>query len=107
MKTLCNDLMQTHKNCKSTFPSFLKLDDTESTSKGKEQVTPGKLRLTFEEQEKERQEQQRKMGEEEARRRLEEEKKAFEEAKLGMVGRFFILALDGDTGVSCHTSLFQ
>ncbi|KAA0714282.1 Nexilin F-actin-binding protein [Triplophysa tibetana] len=61
------------------------LDDTESPSKGKEQVTPGKLRMTFEEQEKERQEQQRKMAEEEARRRLEEEKKAFEEAKLGMV----------------------
>ncbi|XP_057212855.1 nexilin isoform X2 [Triplophysa rosa] len=61
------------------------LDDTESPSKGKEHVTPGKLRLTFEEQEKERQEQQRKMAEEEARRRLEEEKKAFEEAKLGMV----------------------
>ncbi|NP_001077324.2 nexilin [Danio rerio] len=60
------------------------LDDGEPQPKEKEQVTPGKLRLTFEEQEKERQEQQRKQAEEEARRRLEEERKAFEEAKLGM-----------------------
>ncbi|KAI1889382.1 hypothetical protein AGOR_G00178800 [Albula goreensis] len=52
--------------------------------KEKEQVVPGKLKLTFEEQEKERQEQQKKQAEKEARRRLEEEKKAFEEAKLEM-----------------------
>ncbi|KAL7884535.1 hypothetical protein AOLI_G00073050 [Acnodon oligacanthus] len=58
--------------------------DEDTPQKEKEQVTPGKLRLTFEEQEKERQEQQRKQAEEEARRRLEDEKKAFEEAKLGM-----------------------
>lgn len=60
-------------------------DDEESQGKEKERVTPGKLCLTFEEQEKERQEQQRKQAEEEARRRLQEERKAFEEAKLGMV----------------------
>ncbi|XP_026784394.3 nexilin isoform X1 [Pangasianodon hypophthalmus] len=59
-------------------------DDEETQRKEKERVTPGKLRLTFEEQEKERQEQQRKQAEEEARRRLQEEKKAFEEAKLDM-----------------------
>uniref|UniRef100_A0A8C2ADJ0 Ig-like domain-containing protein n=1 Tax=Cyprinus carpio TaxID=7962 RepID=A0A8C2ADJ0_CYPCA len=64
------------------------VDDADSTPKEKEPVTPGKLQLTFEEQEKERQEQQRKQAEEEARRRLEEERKAFEEAKLGMVGIF-------------------
>ncbi|XP_036435479.1 nexilin isoform X2 [Colossoma macropomum] len=58
--------------------------DEDTPRKEKEQVTPGKLRLTFEEQEKERQEQQRKQAEVEARRRLEEEKKAFEEAKQGM-----------------------
>ncbi|KAI4872329.1 hypothetical protein NFI96_027757, partial [Prochilodus magdalenae] len=58
--------------------------DEDTPSKEKEQVTPGKLRLTFEEQEKERQEQQRKQAEEEARQRLLEEKKAFKEAKLGM-----------------------
>lgn len=60
-------------------------DDEEAEGKEKERVTPGKLRLTFEEQEKERQEQQRKQAEEEARRRLQEERKAFEEAKMGMV----------------------
>ncbi len=64
------------------------VDDADSTPKEKEPVSPGKLHLTFEEQEKERQEQQRKQAEEEARRRLEEERKAFEEAKLGMVGIF-------------------
>ncbi len=64
------------------------VDDADSTLKEKEPVTPGKLHLTFEEQEKERQEQQRKQAEDEARRRLEEERKAFEEAKLGMVGIF-------------------
>ncbi|KAF4110122.1 hypothetical protein G5714_009374 [Onychostoma macrolepis] len=60
------------------------VDDADSPTKEKEPVTPGKLHLTFEEQEKERQEQQRKQAEEEARRRLVEERKAFEEAKLGM-----------------------
>ncbi len=49
------------------------------------QVTPGKLKLTFEELEKQRQEQRKKQAEEEAKRRLLEEKKAFEEARLGMV----------------------
>lgn len=60
-------------------------DDEEIKGNVKEHVTPGKLRLTFEEQEKERQEQQKKQAEGEARRRLQEERKAFEEAKLGMV----------------------
>lgn len=60
-------------------------DDEENQGKEQERVTPGKLLLTFEEQEKERQEQQKKQAEKEARRRLQEERKAFEEAKLGMV----------------------
>ncbi|XP_078501264.1 nexilin isoform X4 [Lissotriton helveticus] len=46
-----------------------------------DRVSPGKLKLTFEEIEKERQEQQKRQAEEEARRRLEEEKRAFEEAR--------------------------
>lgn len=50
-------------------------------------MTPGKLKMTFEEQEKERQEQRRKQAEEDAKRRLLEEKKAFEEAKLEMVNK--------------------
>lgn len=48
-------------------------------------MTPGKLKMTFEEMEKERQEQRKRKAEEEAKRRLLEEKKAFEEARLGMV----------------------
>uniref|UniRef100_A0A668AZM4 Nexilin n=2 Tax=Myripristis murdjan TaxID=586833 RepID=A0A668AZM4_9TELE len=63
--------------------SFAQQDDEEKPVE-KEQVTPGKLKLSFEEQEKERQEQRRKQAEEDAKRRLLEEKKAFEEAKLEM-----------------------
>lgn len=48
-------------------------------------MTPGKLKMTFEEAEKERQERLRKQAEREAKRRLQEEKKAFEVAKLEMV----------------------
>uniref|UniRef100_A0A8C3AYC9 Nexilin n=1 Tax=Cyclopterus lumpus TaxID=8103 RepID=A0A8C3AYC9_CYCLU len=47
-------------------------------------VTPGKLKMTFEELEKERQEHRKKQAEEEAKRRLLDEKKAFKEARLGM-----------------------
>uniref|UniRef100_A0A3B5R4Y1 Nexilin n=1 Tax=Xiphophorus maculatus TaxID=8083 RepID=A0A3B5R4Y1_XIPMA len=60
------------------------MDEEEKPSE-KSSVTPGKLKLTFEELEKERQEQQRKQAEEEAKQRLLEEKKAFQEAKQGMV----------------------
>ncbi|KAF7695597.1 hypothetical protein HF521_007320 [Silurus meridionalis] len=59
-------------------------DDEECQGKEKERMTPGKLQLTFEEQEKERQDKQKKQAEEEAKRRLQEERRAFEEAKLGM-----------------------
>lgn len=52
-------------------------------------VAPGKLKLTFEEMERERQEQRKKQAEEEAKRRLIEEKKAFQEAKEGMVNKTF------------------
>jgi len=48
-------------------------------------VAPGKLKLSFEELEKERQEQRKKQAEDEAKRRLLEEKKAYKEAKLEMV----------------------
>ncbi|XP_070765341.1 nexilin [Enoplosus armatus] len=60
------------------------VQDEEEKLTEKAQVTPGKLKLTFEELEKERQEQRKKQAEEEAKRRLIEEKKAFEEARLGM-----------------------
>ncbi|XP_076582043.1 nexilin [Chaetodon auriga] len=63
--------------------SIVQQDEEEKPSE-KMQVTPGKLKLAFEELEKERQEQRKKHAEEEAKRRLLDEKKAFEEAKLGM-----------------------
>ncbi|TNN89366.1 Nexilin [Liparis tanakae] len=47
-------------------------------------VTPGKLKMTFEELEKERQEHRKKQAEEGAKRRLLDEKNAFKEARLGM-----------------------
>ncbi|XP_061594315.1 nexilin isoform X4 [Cololabis saira] len=63
--------------------SFVEQDEEERPSE-KVSVTPGKLKLTFEELEKERQEQRKQQAEDEAKRRLIEEKKAFEEARLGM-----------------------
>ncbi|XP_028260039.1 nexilin isoform X2 [Parambassis ranga] len=63
--------------------SVIEQEEDEKQSE-KVQVTPGKLKLTFEEIEKERQEQRKKQAEEEAKRRLLDEKKAFEEARLGM-----------------------
>ncbi|XP_012978683.1 nexilin isoform X1 [Mesocricetus auratus] len=57
-------------------------DETEAK---KESPFPGKLKLTFEELERQRQENRKKQAEEEARRRLEEERRAFEEARRLMV----------------------
>ncbi|XP_053929491.1 nexilin isoform X4 [Cuculus canorus] len=48
-------------------------------------LSPGKLKVTFEELERQRQENQRRQAEEEARQRLEEEKRAFEEARQQMI----------------------
>ncbi|XP_073859317.1 nexilin isoform X8 [Macaca fascicularis] len=59
-------------------------DELESEAK-KESLSPGKLKLTFEELERQRQENRKKQAEEEARKRLEEEKRAFEEARRQMV----------------------
>ncbi|XP_036706005.1 nexilin isoform X9 [Balaenoptera musculus] len=58
-------------------------DELESEAK-KESLSPGKLKLTFEELERQRQENRRKQAEEEARKRLEEERRAFEEARRQM-----------------------
>ncbi|CAH2311079.1 nexilin isoform X1 [Pelobates cultripes] len=61
------------------------MDETETQDKKtKENLTPGKLKMTFEELEKERQEQKKRHAEEEARLRLEEERRAFEEARQNM-----------------------
>ncbi|XP_059122446.1 nexilin isoform X3 [Peromyscus eremicus] len=61
----------------------LVMDD--ETEANKEPHFPGKLKLTFEELERQRQENRKKQAEEEARRRLEEERRAFEEARRHMV----------------------
>lgn len=63
----------------------LVMDDGLEIEAKKESLSPGKLKLTFEELEKQRQESRRKQAEEEARQRLEEEKRAFEEARRQMV----------------------
>ncbi|XP_068447289.1 nexilin isoform X2 [Clinocottus analis] len=60
------------------------VQDDEEKPAEKVLMNPGKLKMTFEELEKERQEHRKKQAEEEAKRRLLDEKKAFEEARLGM-----------------------
>lgn len=67
-------------------------------------MTPGKLKMTFEEAEKERQECLRKQAEREAKQRLQDEKKAFEEAKLEMVTdliKYLIHLLAHHISMSC------
>ncbi|NWU94543.1 NEXN protein, partial [Upupa epops] len=64
----------------------LSLDMAENEdNKTQESLSPGKLKVTFEELERQRQENQRRQAEEEARQRLEEEKRAFEEARQQMI----------------------
>ncbi|NXB99409.1 NEXN protein, partial [Orthonyx spaldingii] len=63
--------------------SFVKGENENTATQ--ESLSPGKLKVTFEELERQRQENQRRQAEEEARQRLEEEKRAFEEARQQMV----------------------
>ncbi|KAM9243730.1 nexilin isoform 3-T3 [Dugong dugon] len=63
----------------------LVMDDEIEREAKKESFSPGKLKLTFEELERQRQENRKRQAEEEARQRLEEEKRAFEEARRQMV----------------------
>ncbi|XP_075012190.1 nexilin isoform X16 [Calonectris borealis] len=62
----------------------------EGENETQEPLSPGKLKVTFEELERQRQENQRRQAGEEARQRLEEEKRAFEEARQRMINE------DGD-----------
>ncbi|XP_074688421.1 nexilin isoform X2 [Strix aluco] len=57
----------------------------ENEDNEQEPLSPGKLKVTFEELERQRQENQRRQAEEEARQRLEEERRAFEEARQQMI----------------------
>ncbi|XP_077133309.1 nexilin isoform X8 [Ranitomeya variabilis] len=59
-------------------------DEDDTTNAHKEEIRPGKLKLSFEELEKQRKEEERMRAEEEARRRIEEEKRAFAEARKSM-----------------------
>ncbi|XP_074402078.1 nexilin isoform X9 [Zonotrichia albicollis] len=67
-------------------PKCLSLVQGENeNSETQDPLSPGKLKVTFEELERQRQENQRRQAEEEARQRLEEEKRAFEAARQRMI----------------------
>ncbi|NXY02517.1 NEXN protein, partial [Pteruthius melanotis] len=78
MKLKCEEKTQFLKEPKCL--SFVKVNH-----ETQEPLSPGKLKVTFEELERQRQENQRRQAEEEARQRLEEEKRAFEEARQRMI----------------------
>ncbi|KAM8890422.1 nexilin isoform 4-T4 [Synchiropus picturatus] len=59
--------------------------DTQPSLEDKEELRPGKLRLSFEELEKQRVEEVRKKAEAEAQRRMEEERRAFAQARKSML----------------------
>ncbi|XP_075038058.1 nexilin isoform X8 [Mixophyes fleayi] len=59
-------------------------DDAGGLDAAKENNQPGKLKLSFEELEKQRREAEHRRAEEEARKRLEEERKQFAEARKNM-----------------------
>uniref|UniRef100_A0A8V0ZHJ0 Nexilin F-actin binding protein n=1 Tax=Gallus gallus TaxID=9031 RepID=A0A8V0ZHJ0_CHICK len=63
--------------------SFLTGENQDSETQSS--LSPGKLKVTFEELERQRQENQRRQAEVEAKQRLEEEKRAFEEARQQMI----------------------
>ncbi|NXU11037.1 NEXN protein, partial [Pardalotus punctatus] len=69
---------------KTDYCIFLTQGENEN-NETQEPLSPGKLKVTFEELERQRQENQRRQAEEEARQRLEEEKRAFEEARQRMI----------------------
>ncbi|NXR78144.1 NEXN protein, partial [Pycnonotus jocosus] len=60
-------------------------DGDEESENAVKEFRPGKLRLSFEEIERQRREEEKRKAEEDARRRIEEEKRAFAEARKNMV----------------------
>lgn len=60
-------------------------EDVTTDYDGKEVIRPGKLRLSFEELERQRLEDEHKRVEEERKRRILEERKAFADARRSMV----------------------
>lgn len=74
-------------------PSSLKINegDDEECENSVKEFRPGKLRLSFEEIERQRREEEKRKAEEDARRRIEEEKRAFAEARKNMVWHFCLV----------------
>lgn len=64
-------------------------EDFQPSQEDKEETRPGKLRLSFEELERQRVEDVRKKAEEEAKKRMEEERRAFAEARKSMVSMLY------------------
>lgn len=60
-------------------------ESAQPAQEDKEELRPGKLRLSFEELERQRVEEERKKAEDEAKRRMVEERRAFAEARKSMV----------------------
>lgn len=60
-------------------------EDFQGAQEEKEEYRPGKLRLSFEEVERQRIGDERKKAEEEYKKRMEEERRAFAEARKSMV----------------------
>ncbi|XP_052034891.1 nexilin isoform X1 [Apodemus sylvaticus] len=60
-------------------------DENQDTETVFKEYRPGKLKLSFEEIERQRREDEKRKAEEESRRRIEEEKKAFAEARRSMI----------------------
>ncbi|NXK97703.1 NEXN protein, partial [Formicarius rufipectus] len=81
-KTLDEEMKNQNQFLKET--KCLSFGESEN-NETQESLSPGKLKVTFEELERQRQENQRRQAEEEARQRLEEEKRAFEEARQRMI----------------------
>ncbi|KAM4640929.1 nexilin isoform 8-T8 [Discoglossus pictus] len=73
-------------NCTGSESDMEGKEDEEDMSMNahKEEFRPGKLKLSFEELERQRKEEEKRKAEEEARERIEEEKRAFAEARKNM-----------------------
>ncbi|XP_043941799.1 nexilin isoform X2 [Protopterus annectens] len=84
-RRLHQDLIEKKKIQRELLKKSAEDEEERIAKETKVSVTPGKLKLSFEDLEKQRREQQKRQAEEEARIRLEMEKKAFEEARQMMV----------------------
>ncbi|NXG16563.1 NEXN protein, partial [Grallaria varia] len=83
-KTLDDEMKNENQFLKETKCLSFVMGENEN-NETQESLSPAKLKVTFEELERQRQENQRRQAEEEARQRLEEEKRAFEEARQRMI----------------------